>query len=1217
MKKLCSFLLVLSFLIGFLPAVSPRASAKPTDEDYTGVCGENLTWTVDPQIGVMTISGTGPMYDYELVPDDSSYIQFVPTSPWFWLVFNSGLIDSIVIEDGVTEIGDYAFYLLSCIDSVTLPESVRRIGTYAFYDVSFEELLIPNGVVEIEDKAFYGAQYNKEIFIPESVERIGCGAFADVFGMTVFSVHEDNPFYCTDNNGILYNKDKTELVCVPKSYSGTFVIPETVTRIGEGAFFGCDSLTEVENLENVVSIGKEAFSDCRSLTEVTIPYGIETLREGLFYGCSNLTTINLPDSLTSIGKEALCSCDALESITLPQSVTEIGEEAFASGGLVHIEIPKGVRQIGKAAFSGCWDLKNIVIPEGITLIEEGLFRYCYGLESVTLPQRILSIGKEAFTDCWKLTDITLPEGLRSIEANAFYGCDSLESIHIPSSVTYIDSTAFSRCDGMMAFHVDQSNEAYCADDGVLYSKDMRVLVSFPKGRTGAFAVPDTVTRIKQEAFSGAMLTQIAIPHSVKIIEKYAFKYCRQLSAVELSYGLESIGEEAFYYCERLLKLEIPDSVTSIGPNTFYYCTALQEVKLSEGLSDLSDDLFYFCRSLSKIQMPKNLKTIGSRTFYDCRQLESIEIPESVTSIGSAAFSSCSKLKTVNLPDALTTIPSSLFSASGVVSVKFPSNVTTIEESAFFWCDNLITMEIPDTVTSIGMQAFARCDNLTEIQLPEGMESIGEYAFRNCKKLETVYIPKTVKDFGPGAFAYCESLKAIEVDPLNAYYDSDETGVVYTIDGSILVAYPAGGPTRYTIANTVNTIGEAAFAGSMIEEVKISESVTALDYRAFSECDELRSMILPRNVQSVSEYALGGCYNLKWVAVLNPDCKIYGNSCLGTNSKTTVYSYENSGVRDYADYYQYTFRDILNPDINIYHSINLASDISVNFVVPAAQIGTFETCYMECSVPQYKNGVLTGYQNITLAPELRGEFYYFVLDALNAVKMGDIIESRLHLITEEGMQVSELDDYSVAQYAYGQLNSANGNEKLKSLCANLLRYGAKAQSFKNYRVDDLPTKNLTEQQEGYLTDLNTVVFGKNNEIYNDLENAPVTWLGKTLLLDAKIQMKFVLDVSGYKGDLKDLYLRVEYLNFKGEKTVATVRDLEVFDEATNRYFYCFDGLLAAELRQPVTVAVYEGDRRVSKTLCYSVDTYGSDATGTLGELCRAIIAYSDAAQDFFG
>lgn len=290
-------------------------------------------------------------------------------------------------------------------------------------------------------------------------------------------------------NGIYYNlieKGKVaEVTSHPNIYKGDVVIPEKVTY------------NDVEYRVEVIR--QYAFSGCTGLTSITIPNSVTSIGAGAFYGCNTGNTVNLtsvyisdltawcaiafqdkesnplvyahhlyideqevkelviPSSVTSIGNYVFDGCSGLTSITIPNSVTSIGESAFTyCTGLTSITIPNSVTSIGHGAFFKCSGLTSITIPNSITSIESDTFGDCSGLISITIPNSVTSIGNDAFFGCSGLTSITIPNSVTSIGRFAFYGCSGLTSITIPNSVTKIDNDAFRLCSGLTSITIPNS-----------------------------------------------------------------------------------------------------------------------------------------------------------------------------------------------------------------------------------------------------------------------------------------------------------------------------------------------------------------------------------------------------------------------------------------------------------------------------------------------------------------------------------------------------------------------------------------------------------------------------------------------------------------------------------------------------------------------------------------------------------------------------------------
>ena len=291
-------------------------------------------------------------------------------------------LTSVRIGNGVTSIGEDAFYYCENLTSVRIGNSVTSIGDYAFYGcVSLTSITIPDSVTSIGDYAFDECVSLTSITIPDSVTSIGEYAFGLCYSITVDS---ENKYYSSDENGILYNKNKTELIQYPIGNERTeFTIPKGVTSIGDYAFYFCDSLTSVTIPDSVTSIGYHAFFCCDSLTSITIPDSVTSIGEYAFGWCESLTSVTIGNGVTSIGEYAFGLCESLTSVTIGNSVTSIGYRAFyRCDSLTSVTIPDSVTSIGDYAFCRCNSLTSITIPDSVTSIGEDAFYYCNSLTDV-------------------------------------------------------------------------------------------------------------------------------------------------------------------------------------------------------------------------------------------------------------------------------------------------------------------------------------------------------------------------------------------------------------------------------------------------------------------------------------------------------------------------------------------------------------------------------------------------------------------------------------------------------------------------------------------------------------------------------------------------------------------------------------------------------------------------------------------------------------------
>ena len=294
-------------------------------------------------------------------------------------------------------------------------------------------------------------------------------------------------------------------------------------------------------------------------------------------------------------------------------------------------------------------------------------------------------------------------------------------------------------------------------------------------------------------------------------------------------------------------------------------------------------------------------------------------------------------------------------------------------------------------------------------------------------------------------------------------------------------------------------------------------------------------------------------------------------------------------------------------MKISHSLDLQSNIGVNYIISKSEVEGYDDFYLHCTVA-----------GMTYKPTavVKGELIYFTLDQLSATEMNENITTTLYMYKGEEVYRTVVDHYSIAAYAYSMLNKDNVSQEVKILCANLLRYGSVAQLYKGHATDALADEELSYEHSLLLTDLDTVEFANNYALLGDVADASVSWVGKTLILDSTVAIKLVFDGSAFAGNVDDLSIRVSYTDIDGEEQLVTLTDPEIYNADRGYYVFELDFLQAAELRTVFSCAVYNGDAQVSETMTYSADTYGNGKSGDLLTLCKAVIAYADAAKTVF-
>ena len=719
----------LAVIIVMLTATTARAD----DSGECGASGNNVTWSFNSSSKTLTISGTGAMANY------SPFVK-----PW---INNIESIETVVIEDGVTSIGNYAFAYCSNLTSVTIPSSVTSIGKYVFFICTrLTSVTIPSSVTSIGGGAFDNCSSLTSITIPSSVTSIEKSTFANCESLTsinipanVTTIGEDAFFYCSaletitidEGNDIYDSRDECNAIIETVSNTLIYgckktVIPNSVTSIGEKAFYFCEGMTSVTIPSSVTSIGKTAFLGCTGLASVTIPSSVTTIGELAFNRCQSLTSVTIPSSVTTIESYAFSECTGLSSVTIPSSVTSIEERTFlACSSLTSVTIPSSVTNIGNSAFEGCTSLKSVTIPSSVTSIGEDAFDHCTSLSSVTIPSSVTSIEPSVFRNCTSLSSITIPASVTSIGNSAFEGCTSLKSIFMLANST-VDDEAFDFNVQGKKFYVPSGSadnysyyfygsdiiefDGYCGDPDVNEGKNVAWVLTDEDG--------DNTKETLTIAGTGAMKN-----YDIKLASWYGNR--GSIKTVVIGNGVTSIGFDAFYGCTSLTSVTIPSSVTSIVKGAFASCTGL-----------------------TSINIPSSVTNIGDNAFFNCGGLTSINIPASVTSIGIAVFSGCSALETITVDEGNTIYESNGCNAiiekvgkaliAGCKNTVIPNDVTSIGEMAFYHCTGLTSVTIPSSVTSIGETAFQGCTGLTSITISSNVSSIGNDAFYDCTNLTDVY-----------------------------------------------------------------------------------------------------------------------------------------------------------------------------------------------------------------------------------------------------------------------------------------------------------------------------------------------------------------------------------------------------------------------------------------------------------------------------------------------
>lgn len=490
------------------------------------------------------------------------------------------------------------------ITDLTIPEGISIIPEYAFRNAkNIVSVTIPRGVDRIEKDAFAGCDSLTSVTLGENVTDIADDAFAGCNGLYV--VDNKSSLVITAGSEAYGGIARCAKLIIDDRDDVSVNIGYAYTLENDFLFRQADGVYQliayVGNEENIVfpkSVNGSSYEICSPLgvKRVTIPDTLTKINDDAFAGCESLISVSLSAGVEYIGAGAFRDCKNLASVNLGSGIKDIGSYAFyGCDSLVEVSADSKMNSIGSYAFYGCESLEAFRLGKGVDVIEDFAFFGCKNLSVVNINSIYKSIGNYAFAYS-KIADLSFSPDLSQIGDGAFFECDNIVSAEIPATVEKIGYGIFSFCDNMTSLYVHKNNEKYYSEGNCIVEKSTKTLVL----GTSSSVIPNGVLTIGKNAFLGCnKLNNVTIPDSVTTIESSAFEGCASLSEIVIGDNVKRVGDWAFANCTGLKKVTVSIFTKEIGEFAFSGCTKLCELDLrgnyswkvtrSDGIIILSSD----------------------------------------------------------------------------------------------------------------------------------------------------------------------------------------------------------------------------------------------------------------------------------------------------------------------------------------------------------------------------------------------------------------------------------------------------------------------------------------------------------------------------------------------------------------------------------------------------------------------------------------------------
>lgn len=619
---------------------------------------------------------------------------------------------------------------------ITMILAVLAIGVYA----EENDFVLPTGETTVQDYAFANSSY-RSVSLPSTVTRIGSGIFSGCANLETVTVAADNPVYYSEGNCII-EKATGKLV----AGCGTSTVPSGVTAIGDYAFYGCTTLSDINIPNSVVYIGKYAFSKCTSLEYLALPDSVRYIDDCVFKECTSLKEVFLSKSLTYI--------------------------------------PMGMCY-------GCTALERLEIPEGVTSVEGDIIGGCSSLQAVYIPKSVVNVSLTAFN-----TKRYTP----FYYAGTFNEWADTIEIHL-------DSRYISSIQEKLICNYPYEEKISYTDDNSSLQLDIKIvdgegIIVGSKYAIGDVVIPEKVngypiTKVDIAAFAlKKSLTSVTFPDSITELGWRCFYNCDNLKKIVFPKGITEIPCAFLQACDGITEIELPSGLTTIGNSAFSSCKNLERITIPEGVTHIGSSAFSGCQNLKEVVLPDSLTTFGDYVFQDTTSLCSIVLPKNTASIGRGMFSN-SALESIEIPYGVTGVLRDAFARTRIKSIVIPSSVTAIGESAFYACESLESVVVEEGTQKIYNYVFSDCTSLKSVTLPSTLTQVSDFAFGNCPALADVCYTNT--DKSPTNVKYGKEVtERFEKRPVTYTFNTNGGSAVDSVSGIGILNAPYSEKEGYVL-----------------------------------------------------------------------------------------------------------------------------------------------------------------------------------------------------------------------------------------------------------------------------------------------------------------------------------------------------------------------------------------------------------------------------------